>query len=277
MADSEYWDLKARVAGWRGWTENPVVAASVNLLLGGVFFLVGFVVVPETGASGWERFWLGAIWYVGGSIVIFLSYVFLVVPLQQRNAARDRVAELEAEIDWRDRIEFTLTASHSDKGSPNWRDPRTGGVFVGVRALWVEVANHGRVAEFSARIPSTQVQLSQYETGDSVTEIQVYDVAWEQTLDWKRDLGVGRLRLANIAVGRDGQGLIFWFWTAENVTWNRDEHGVGWRLRPLTSVVEFPLIVTNITDRKSTSRLCRITFGDQGFEGFGFVDANEQA
>lgn len=270
MSAAEYWNLKARVAGFRDWTEHPGVAATVNLALGAVFFLIGFVVAPEKGSGIWGRIGLGLTYYLVGVVVIFLLYVLLVVPIRQREAATARVGELEDELAERDKIEFTLTASHGG-AAPNWTDRRTGKVFRGVRALWVEVANHGRVAEFSARIPPTEVSASQLETGETVNVIQVYDVAWEQTVDWRRDLGVGRLRLANVAVGEEGQGTIFWFWTAENVTWNRDEHGVGWRLRPLSPVIEFPLVVTNLTDRKSLTRLCRITFTDEGFESFEFV------
>lgn len=272
MDGSDYRNLPVRVAGYRDWLRHPGITGAVNLMSGVVFFLVAYIVVPEQGATVWQRLGtglLGLVAYGLTVLVLFLIWIFLVVPVRQREVANARVAELEAEIAERDRIEFVLSPSYEAGGAKGYS--ANGHRFNGVCTLWVEVANNGRVAEFSARIPPTALPVSRLEDGSQPSLIQVYNVAWEQTLNWRQELGVGRLLLANVAAG--DSGTIFWFWTAQNATWNKDSHGVGWRLSPLpgVDVIEFPLIVTNITDRKSVTSTCRITFGGNGsFESFGF-------
>lgn len=265
MPSAEYWNRSVLAAAFSDWRSHPRVAAFFAALTGAISFLIGYAVAPPEGAGLRERTLAGLLGLVILGIAVaavFFLWTVLAVPVRQRNAARRSIQTLQAEISERNRVEFSLSPSVTP--SPHsFRD------FDRVQALWVEVLNRGPVAEFYARVPPVVLPVVRYEDGFAPQSVQVYNVAWEQTLEWRNSLGVARLKLATVA--REPE-TVFWFWTARNESFNPDGHGIGWRLRPLASTIRFPLTVTDITHQKSVTQMCQVTFRDDGEVEFELID-----
>jgi hypothetical protein len=190
-------------------------------------------------------------------------------PFRQRDDLRRRIEKLEADAQ-RDRIEFTLKAS-TERLPLDYpiRLKRDGIKCRRNTVLWVTVTNNAKAAAtFSAFIKNGRgmQDVSRGIVGDALA---VEVVPWEnlgtRTCEIGADGGSARLKVLNVA--RRPRPWCFWFWTLPSLSWASPavkKHLKGWRLRPVSNVVQFELTVTNETDNKRAVRPCSIRFKKGG-------------
>jgi hypothetical protein len=191
-----------------------------------------------------------------------LGWHFVRSPFRQRDDARRLAERLTAEIEARNRIEFSVAPITPEiTGRDVMRADRT--QWHQETVFYVEVTHlNGPPPEFSANFSNFTGAVGL--NGNDLKDYR-HSVAWEDDYKAKR-LQFGFHGHERLLVARSFRApMVFWMVIPESQAWNQNAHGEGWPLVPLGDrTVTFELEVVNETELKSVTELVTIKFAADG-------------